>query len=354
MNAPGGIERVISNLMREWENSYEIALLVKDEKPVSFYNLPEHVQRYSIQEPLQLDMHNRKQRIIEVIKNALKCHSKLKSALRNIDYDYIYTTTPLDSLEVYCASKDSAKKMIISEHASAFAVNKVYQIIKKNIYPKSKCIIVPNKTDCSIYEGWGCTTHYIPHYLTFKETHKNLLNSKIAINVGRYTADKRQKELIHIWAGIADKNGWKLWIVGKGEEENNLREEIQRNGVEDSVKLVPYTSNIAEIYGQASLFLFSSWMEGFGMVLLEAMSFGIPCISYDCPSGPRDVVRNGVNGYLIPNGDEIEFSKALDKALHLANTQLQFLGEGAYETVKKWDNEAISKRWEMILDNINK
>lgn len=351
MNAPGGIERVVSNLMREWEKNYEIALLVKDEKSVSFYDLPEKVQRYSIEEPLQLNMHNRKQRIIEVFKNAVKSHKKLKKALKEIEYDYVYTTTPLNSLEVYCASKNCERKMIISEHASAYAVNKVYRVIKKIVYPKAKCIVVPNKMDCSVYEGWGCTTHYIPHYVTFQATFQNSLNTKIALNVGRYTADKRQKELIQIWANIEDKNGWNLWIVGKGEEENNLREEIEKNGVEDSVRLVPYTRDISEIYGQASLFLFTSWMEGFGMVLLEAMSFGIPCISYDCPSGPRDVVKDGENGYLIPNSDKEQFSKVLCRTMHLPDTELRALGAGAFETVKKWDNGDISKCWNRVFSN---
>lgn len=349
MSAPGGIERVVSNLLKIWSNKYRITLLVKDDARASFYEIPENVERVSLNEPLLLDMKDRKQRITAVWSNALKSHNKLKNYLKRKEYDYIYTTTPLNSLEVYLANRNEKDKLVISEHASAFAVNKIYQAIKKFVYPKALCISVPNKMDCEVYESWGCKTIYIPHLFTFSASTKNLLDSKIALNVGRYTADKRQADLIRIWSKIPDKNGWQLWIVGKGEEEDNLRDLINELDVCDSVKLIGHTSTIADIYKQASLFLFSSWMEGFGMVLLEAMAFGIPCISYDCPSGPRDIVIDGYNGYLINNDDQESFQSAVDKVIHMPTDQIRQLGDNAFKTVRKWDNDDIADQWDRLF-----
>ena len=200
-----------------------------------------------------------------------------------------------------------------------------------------------------IHGGGGVRAVYIPHLFTFPAVKQNPLDSKIALNVGRYTADKRQADLINIWSRVKNKNGWQLWIVGKGEEKEHLDEAIKKLHVEDSVKLVSYTKDIADIYRQASLFLFTSWMEGFGMVLLEAMSFGIPCISYDCPSGPRDVVKDQKNGYLIPNDNQKMFSDAVQRAVTLPQEELLKLGNGAFETVKNWDNEKIVKKWEKLF-----
>lgn len=349
MSAPGGIERVVSNLLKVWSEKYKITLLVKDDANDSFYKIPKNVERVSLYEPLVLNMKDRKQRITAVWSNALKSHKKLKSYLKRREYDYIYTTTPLNSLEVYLANRNGKDKLVISEHASAFAVNRVYQAIKKYVYPKALCISVPNKMDCEVYESWGCRTIYIPHLFTFSASAKNTLDTKIALNVGRYTADKRQADLIRIWSRIQDKNGWQLWIVGKGEEEDNLRNLINVLDVCDSVKLVGHTTAIADVYKKASLFLFSSWMEGFGMVLLEAMAFGIPCISYDCPSGPRDIVKDGYNGYLIKNDDHDAFQYAVDKVIHMPTDQIQQLGDNAFKTVKEWDNNDISDQWDKLF-----
>lgn len=350
MTAPGGIERVVSNLLKEWVKEYHIILLVKDDRKSSFYDVPGEVERASINEPLMLDMHNRKQRVFAVFNNAVKSHEKLKRFLKNTNYDYIYTTTPLNSLEVYFANPKARNKLVISEHASAYAMNGIYQKIKKFVYPKARVISVPNRMDCDVYNSWGgVRAVYIPHLFTFPAVKQNTLDSKIALNVGRYTADKRQADLIKIWSQVKDKNGWQLWIVGKGEEKDHLAETIKTLHVEDSVKLVPYTKDIVDIYRQASLFLFTSWMEGFGMVLLEAMSFGIPCISYDCPSGPRDIVKDQKNGYLIPNDNQEMFSDAVQRAVTLPHEELLRLGSGAFETVKNWDNEKIVKKWEKVF-----
>ena len=353
MAAPGGIERVISNLIDVWHKKYHIVLLVKDKEKKSFYNLPADIDCISIEEPLRLNMNSRGQRVVAVASNLLKSHVKLKKVLRNINFDYIYTTTSMNGLEVYLANPNYRNKMVVSEHASAFAVNKIYQQVKRFLYPKVYCVSVPNQMDCLVYKKWGCNTKYIPHLVPFKVNERNKLDSKVVLNVGRYTADKRQRELIEIWSKVKDKNGWVLWIVGSGEEKNNLENAIDEYGVRESVKLIPHTNFIEEIYRKSSLFVLTSRMEGFGMVLLEAMAFGIPCLSYDCPSGPRDVIKDQYNGRLVENGNKYQFSTILQAYLNLPDFEKQQYGQHAIETVDKWDNDAIVGQWDEVFKYIN-
>ena len=84
------------------------------------------------------------------------------------------------------------------------------------------------------------------------------------------------------------------------------------------------------------------------MVLLEAMAFGIPCISFDCPSGPRDIIENEKNGYLVPNGDTEAFKNTLEKLLSLDEAEKNKLIEGAYKTVNEWDTDRIMSLWDEI------
>lgn len=347
MNASGGIERVVANLLNKWNTKYSIVLLVKDNKQ-SFYSLPDNIDIISINEPLILDMKNRLNRIFSVMKNLCNVIIKLKIFLKMNEFDYLYTVTPLNSLEFYLASPNLIKKMVISEHASAFAVNKIYHQIKRYLYPKAYCISVPNKTDCRIYKSWGCRTVYIPHLTTFKPQKKNRLDTKIILNVGRLTSDKRQLELLKIWNNIKEKNGWKLRIVGSGEEKKSLYNEIKRFKMEDTVELIEHTPDIQSIYKNASVFVFTSRMEGFGMALLEAMSFGIPCISYDCPSGPRDIIKNGYNGFLIDNGNMEEMRDGIEKIMNFQFDELLSLGKHAFITAREWNNEEILRKWEKV------
>ncbi|MBE5861852.1 MAG: glycosyltransferase family 4 protein [Lachnospiraceae bacterium] len=349
MAAAGGIERVISNLIGVWEKKYHVILLVKDDEEKSFYDLPKGIEWISIHEPLVLNMKNRLQRVISVFGNSIRSHRKLKRVLKELSFDYIYTTTSLNGLEVYLANPRYRRKMVVSEHASAYAVNGVYQRIKKFLYPKVYCVSVPNKMDCELYEKWKCNTEYVPHLVSFREPQRNRLDTKIALNIGRYTNDKRQIDLIEIWSKIENKNGWVLWIVGSGELQHELENAIKMHNLEETVRLIPPTTNIKDVYKQASLFLFTSRMEGFGMVLLEAMAFGIPCVSYDCPSGPRDVVKDHFNGRLIDNGNKSQFVSAVQEIISGDEVELQQYGENAFSTVNKWDNDGIKTKWEKIF-----
>ncbi len=349
MAGSGGIERVISNLMFAWKEYYNLILLTKDDSKNSFYKIPDDVKRLSIEEPLNLDMKDRKQRIKEVFSNTWRSHKKLKKVLANIKFDYIYTATPLNSLEVYLANKSYKEKLVISEHASAYAVNGIYQRIKKYVYPKAYCISVPNRMDVDVYKSWGCRAVYIPHLIPKVENIRpNTLDTKIMLNVGRLTSDKRQAELIRCWSEIPDRNGWRLWIVGDGEEKDNLQNEISDLHLSD-VNLIPATKEIDKIYKEVSAFVFTSRMEGFGMVLLEAMQYGIPCISFDCPSGPRDIVKDGVNGYLVSNDDWKNLQKVCEKMILADPMHLKTLGQESINIVKKWDNKEIIEKWKLVF-----
>lgn len=348
MNASGGIERVISNLMAQWDKKYELYLCTKDEGK-SFYPIPDSVNKISLNNELKLDMHNRLQRIVAIAKNSSKSRKDIRRVLNRIKPDYIYTTSPLDAAEVYSSGKIWRKKLVASEHGSSMGYNKVYNAIKKHVYPRIYAISVPNAMDTEIYKSWGSNAVYIPHILTYKAVQKNDLDQKIVLNIGRLTADKQHSRLIHIWSAIKNKNDWRLIVVGNGEEYETLKRLIEELNVKESVTLLPARKDINEIYKKASIFALSSRSEGFGMVLLEAMSFGIPCISFDCPSGPRDVIKDGVNGYLIDNGNDNIYTKKLQEMLLMGPTELSSLGDAAFNTVLNWDNEGILEKWDKLF-----
>lgn len=343
MNLSGGRERVIANLINSWVHEYDLTLIVKDGGE-SYYPLPDNISIISLNIDMRLNLHNRLSRVYKITTTITSSINRLRSVLNSTEYDYLYVSTPLNAFEAYYAMSEPYKKLVISEHASKNAFNSIYTWMKKHTYSKSYCISVPNKMDTDEYIKEGCNAVYIPHTLTFSAKKHNDLRSKIMLNVGRLTADKQQGLLIKAWSQI-NCNGWKLWIVGEGEEEDNLKQLIHELNVGSSVELKPARKDIDSVYKKASCFVLSSRCEGFGMVLLEAMAFGVPCISFDCPSGPRDIVLDGVNGFLPAHNDFEGLKNALQKITDMPNTQLNALGDNAYKTIENWDNSAILNMW---------
>lgn len=355
MNALGGIERVIANLANRFISYYEVTILVKD-KPISVYSLDDRIRMESVECELKMDMSSRLKRIVSVPVNIIKSRHQLKSYFRMHSYDYIYTALPTNGIEVYLADKSYRNRIVASEHASYYAYNGVYRRMKEWLYPRLKVISVPTSMDTEIYRKLGYNAVHIPHIAAQCATYENKLNSKRIINVGRLTSDKQQSVLLDIWKIVNEKlpdNEWKLQIIGSGEEESSLKEKIARENIRN-VEMIPHTLNINEYYKDAELFVFTSKMEGFGMVLLEAMAFGVPCISFDCPSGPRDIIIQKKNGFLIKCYDKESFASHIYKYIKMTYEEKKMMSDNAVETIKKWNDQELIKQWIEVFGELEK
>lgn len=353
----GGIERVIANLANNFAKKYEVTILVKDAGN-SAYTINSNVKVETISTELKLNMEYRLQRIFSVPLNILCTLRPLKEFLKRQKFDVIYTAFPTNGLEVFLADKSVRSKIVASEHASYFAYNKIYRMMKKFLYPKLSVISVPTTMDTEIYQNLGYNAVYIPHLTTYSAQANSLklVNTKTIINVGRLTADKQQLQLLKIWEKVNSKipnHDWKLQIIGSGEEEKKLKNYIVDKQL-TNVSLVAHTKSIENYYSKAELFLFTSKMEGFGMVLLEAMSFGVPCISYDCPSGPRDMIKDGSNGYLISPGQEDLFADKICSYILSSDEEKAEFRKQALKTISNWNNQKIIQSWESIFNELEK
>lgn len=248
LSTSGGKERVVANLLKEWVKRYDITLITQDTKE-SFYHIPKDIQRISLGSPFIDTMYNLKASRISRVGGTLLNMSisigRLKKILDKLDYDYVYVTTPLNAYEAYCAMEVPAKKLVISEHASINAYNLVYSKMKYKVYPKAYCISVPNRRDVDEYNTWGCNAVYVPHLITFDTYRDRSHKEKIVLNVGRLTSDKQQDLLIKIWKTIDPRvrKGWKLWIVGSGEEEDKLKE-LAHQMDDGTIVFIPSTKKL--------------------------------------------------------------------------------------------------------------
>lgn len=172
-----------------------------------------------------------------------------------------------------------------------------------------------------------------------------LLENKRVIAVGRYTYQKGFERLVDAWHLLASRfPDWKLDIIGDGEERPLLEQRIRSYGLERQVTLTRPTQEIGKVYQEASILASSSRYEGLPMVLLEAQAFGLPIVAFQCKCGPKDIVSDGMNGYLVPEGDTAGMAQRLE-ILMKDEALRKRMGLKAKESTLRFNEEVIMKKW---------
>lgn len=172
--------------------------------------------------------------------------------------------------------------------------------------------------------------------------------NKEVIAVGRYVYQKGFDILIDSWSHVAKRHpSWKLRIYGEGER-NALQAQIDKLELTESCILEHAVPNIIDKYCESSIFVLSSRYEGFGMVIVEAMSCGVPSISFTCPSGPRDIIDDGVDGLLVDNGNVEQLAEKIS-VLISDNELRKEMGKHARINVERFKIENIGKQWDTLF-----
>ncbi|HSK96097.1 MAG TPA: glycosyltransferase family 4 protein [Euzebyales bacterium] len=171
------------------------------------------------------------------------------------------------------------------------------------------------------------------------------LDNKVVVAAGRLTGQKGFDRLILAFRQVADRRpDWQLRIFGKGESEAALQALIDDLDLADTVKLMGFTKRLPREMGDASIYAMSSRFEGFPMVLLEAMACGLPPVSFDCPTGPRDLIDHGVDGLLAPDGDIAALAARLLDLID-DDARRHAMGAAALEKSRQFTPDAIARRW---------
>lgn len=360
----GGIESATINTANALSDKYNIEL-------VSFYNLKNN-QTSKINKNINIkylynDSPNRdefydalrKHKYLKVLKEGFRAVKTLlmkkilvTKYIVDCDSKYIVSTRWEFNLLLSKYGKDETVKIAQEHH---YHNNNKKYINKLKKYKRIDYLFALTKTLEEDYKKILVKNKHtkvvrVPNMLEYIPNKESTLDDKNIITISRLDEGKRNDEIIKAFSKINNKD-WKLYIIGDGKEFDNLSKLIKQLDLEKQVILTGYKnkSEIEKYLLKSSIFLMASVSEGLPMVLLEAMSYGVPCIAYETASGTNDIIKDNINGYVIKNRNEEEYIEKLEKVMSNKDLRKK-LGNNAKNTSKDFSKEEILKIWYKILN----
>lgn len=249
--------------------------------------------------------------------------------------------------------------VIFSERTDPFfdGRSKFWSLLCRIFYPfADACILQTERLSVSIDRLYPNIKNVrtIPNPLSdkidlYKASHKDKKRFKI-ISLGRLDQNKQIDKLLFMFSSfVAEYPSWDLYIYGEGVCKNQLEGLICLLGLSGRVFLMGLTSQPWQVMSESDIFVMTSCLEGFPNVLLEAMAIGLPCVVYDCPSGPKEITRDGLDAKLIPLNDTDAFIKELKELMNSDLLRIE-LGQKAREsTLARYQLTKIVSLWDDLF-----
>lgn len=191
----------------------------------------------------------------------------------------------------------------------------------------------------------------IPNPLTKYPDVQSKLRSKTVISVGRYDPVKGFDMLIDAWSIVAKAYpDWKLKIVGPGER-GPYQEQVKQLGLEQCVSCKDASDHIFDEMASSSFYVLSSRSEGFGLVLIEAMAVGLPCVAFSCSAGPRSIITDQLDGILVPKNNVQELADAISFMI-VHDKERQEYAANAKINAERYRVDNIMMKWIILFENI--
>lgn len=284
---------------------------------------------------------------------------KLRDIAENNKFDYIIEAEVYNRLFTTYALRKTKAKIITWEHFNYYVTlgRKERAFARRLAARYSDAIVTLTELDRKNYNNnLKCRgiVKAIGNPVEFISQEECNYSAKNILAIGRFTYQKGFDILLQCWKKVNESirnEGWILNIVGDGEDKEKLQQYIIDEGLEGTVKLCEPTSEIEKYYLNSSIYVMTSRFEGLPMVLIEAMSFGLPVVSLNCQTGPSDLIEDGKNGFLCGLKDYDTFVNKLEELMK--NVEIRrTIGKEAKNVSNKLNIDIISNKWLELFEEL--
>lgn len=348
----GGAERVASTLANGWTSrAYQVTIMPTfSGRGECFYELSPEVRLVYLADLVS-------SRVRSFVNRVARLYA-IRRFIITERPDVVVSFLSDVNVAAVVASAGLGIPVIICERIDPFAMPLpgLLQLARRLTYPFADALMVQTHavaTKCA--SDWALRRirvipNPIPEQLLNVPRCERIGEMKRLLSVGRLAEQKQFGVLINVFSALSEKHvDWALQIIGEGYLRNALQQLIADLNLKGRVELRGRTENIGKELAQADAFVLTSKYEGFPNALLEAMAVGLPCVAFDCPSGPREISMNGEAAFLAPEGDEQALTLALDRLMSDADLRHQ-LGQCARTSViERFSLDKILVQWDLLF-----
>lgn len=364
---PGGMERVLLNKVRYLvkKMGWEILIVTTDQhnRP-PFYPFPAEVRMVDL--GINYSEDNAKGTLAKV-RGYLKRRTQHKKALTTLlmqeRADIVVSLYPSES-SFLPDIKDGSKKVLELHYCKFFRlqygreglmglIDRYRTRLDERLVRRFDRFVVLTEEDKG-YWGNLPNIEVIPNAALFIAPRHSTQTEKRVIAVGRLDYQKGFDRLIEAWALVQQNpacRSWRLDIFGQGEWQEMLEEMIRERNLGQTAQINPPSKQIGEEYAASSILVMSSHYEGFPMVMIEAMACGVPVVSYDFKCGPRDIIREGDNGLIIPEGDISALAMGICRLIQEEELR-RSMSMKAQEVTTTYSEEKVMRRWITLFNSM--
>lgn len=344
----GGAERVLSSLANAWaERGYKVSVATMDHSS-PFYPLASSVRVFPLN--VASESGGGTTSIAANIRRLVALRRCIRRVNPNLVVSFMTQTNVLSIL----AARDCRVPVVVCEHTDPRhqRMNLPWSALRIATYPFADAVTFLTSNVLRRWELWlAGKAQLMPNPVSVDASAQPVTpkHSRNLIAAGRLIELKGFDMLIEAFGAVAARHeDWGLTILGEGHMRSQLERQIEEAGLIGRVQLPGRVSNPHAWFAQSDLFVLSSRYEGLPCALCEAMACGTPAISFDCESGPADVIRDGIDGVLVPPGNVGALADALDHLM--TDTQArERLGSRAVEVRQRFGMQQVLERWDRLF-----
>ena len=286
------------------------------------------------------------------IKNYVSLISELRRVVRREKFDVLLCQSFPMSFMGITACRGTRTKAVACEHTSYDYYGRGVRLVSNAIYRFAGALVVINSSDKEIYDRFCRRVFMIPNIVGFDNGPRQLAScSRNIVSVGRLEHHKGFDRLIEAMRAVVSRhNDAVLHIYGDGGERDVLRRQIDSAGLSSNVLLHGFCTDPGRVYAGKAFYVLPSRIEGFGLVLVEAASFGLPLIAFDCPNGPRDILADD-GGILVADNDVAGLADAMVRLLEDGSAWLHYR-DRSRAIPSRYSEESIYPLWRGLFESL--